>query len=168
LRTRGPGRRSGAGYSLIELLIVLAILGVIAGIAASTLSRGRSQTAAREAAERIAADLSFAQADAIARHAARVVTFDSAAERYEVGDGVGVLMEPISHRPYQVDLAVLFPGANVDLSSPDFGGAANLRFESSGAPLAGGEVRLYAGDEGWRVQVGDVTGRITIVPAPLP
>jgi prepilin-type N-terminal cleavage/methylation domain-containing protein len=159
-------RSAGAGLSLVELLIVMVILAVLAGIAISTLSSGRAQTAAGEAAQRVAADLAFAQADALAHHAARIVTFDAAAERYGVYDEAGLLRDPISHLPYQVDLATLFPGANVDLASAAFGGDVSLRFDASGAPVAGGEVTLNAAGDGYKVCVADLTGRITIVPAP--
>jgi len=162
LRTPPRGRRSSAGLTLVELLIVLAILGVLAGAAVTSLSGGRSQTASREAAQRIAADIAFAQAEAIARHAVRIVTFDAAAEQYQLESEAGVVTDPVSHLSFVVRLPTLFPGAGVDLASPSFGGASYVRFEASGAPLAGGEVRLYAGGEGWRVCVADLTGRITI------
>lgn len=142
--------------------MALAILGVLAGVAVTSLSGGRSQTASREAAQRIAADIAFAQAEAIARHAVRIVTFDAAAEKYQLESEAGVVKDPVSHLSFVVDLPTLFPGAGVDLTSPDFGGASSLRFEASGAPLAGGEVRLYAAGEGWRVCVADLTGRTTI------
>jgi prepilin-type N-terminal cleavage/methylation domain-containing protein len=166
LRTLRPSRRLGAGYSLVELLIVLAILAVLASIAVTTLSSGRSQSTAREAAQRIAADLAFAQADAIACHAARIVTFDAAAESYGVYDGTGLLLDPISHRSFVVDLAGLFPGAGLDLASPNFSGAASVTFDASGTPAAGGEVELHAGGEGWKVCVSSLTGRITIENLP--
>lgn len=162
MRTPSRGRRLAAGLTLVELLIVLAIFGVFASVAVTSLSGGRSQTASREAAQRIAADIAFAQAEAMARHAVRIVAFDDAAERYQLESEAGVVMDPVSHLSFVIDLPTLFPGAGVDLASPDFGGASALRFEASGAPLAGGEVRLYAGGEGWRVCVADLTGRTTI------
>lgn len=141
---------------------MLAILGVIASVAVTSLSGGSGQTAAHAAAQRVAADITFAQAEAMARHAVRIVAFDAAAEQYQLESEAGVIADPVSHLSFVIDLPSLYPGAGVDLSLPDFGGASSLRFAASGAPLAGGEVRLYAGGEGWRVCVADLTGRITI------
>lgn len=162
MRTTCRGRRPCAGLTLVELLIVLGVLGVLASVAVTSLSGGRAQTASHEAAGRIAADIAFAQAEAMARHTVRIVTFDAAAEQYQLESETGVLQDPVSHLSFVVDLPALFPGAGVDLASPNFGGASYVRFEASGTPLAGGEVRLYAGGEGWRVCVADLTGRITV------
>ena len=167
-RNRHPSRFPSVGLSLVELLIAMAIMAVLLSAAVATLTSGRNQTAAREGAQRIAADLGFAQADAIARHVVRIVTFDAAVERYGVYSEGGLLRDPVSGRLYEVDLPALFPGTGVDLAEPAFGGSPSVRFDAEGTPLSGGEVKLYAGGEGWKVCVSNVTGRITIEMSPPP
>lgn len=161
-------RARSAGVTLIELLVAMAVIAVLAGTAISLLSSGHAQTAAEEAAGRVAADVAFAQADAIARHAPRTLTFDEKHERYALEHEGTLLLHPVSRQPYEVDLAAAFRGAGVDLSRPDFGGDTCLVFDGEGVPSSGGEVWLAAGGRIFAVTVSGVTGRVTIDEGALP
>ncbi len=147
--------------TLVELLVMVTVIAVLAGAAISLLANGQGQIGVEEAAHRMAADLAFAQADAIANQADRRVVFDVAAERYHVMVGSTSLTHPVSKKPFDVDLAALYQGAGVDLAATTFSGDT-LRFDARGKPNAGGSIDLTADGARWRIAVGASTGRVTL------
>ncbi len=66
-----------SGHSLPELLTVLAIIGVFAGVAAPRVRAARDQAIVRDAATEIVAALGAARAAAQRRDAIAVVAFDT-------------------------------------------------------------------------------------------
>jgi prepilin-type N-terminal cleavage/methylation domain-containing protein len=77
-----PPRRS-AGYSLIELLTVIAVLGVLVTLAAPSLSGFIAQHKSRRAVDRVAADVSYARMHAV-RTGRRTVLRPEANGRYTI------------------------------------------------------------------------------------
>lgn len=144
---------------MIELLIVVSVLALMAGIAVSLLSPGSSSHAVADAARRIAADVEFARADALAHRSSRTVVFDPPSETYGVHAGAPPLWHPVTNTPYVVDIRSLYGG--VDLETASFGGEEKLQFDGGGKPAAGGEIVLRGGSAIWRVRVEPGTGRVT-------
>lgn len=71
-----------AGFTLVEMVIVLLVLGIAAGLAVPMLSADEA-TKLREAARLLAADLDYARVESIAHaDAPRLVVFDAAEGRY--------------------------------------------------------------------------------------
>lgn len=150
------------GVTLIELLVVTVMIAVLSGAAISLLTAGHRDTAAQEAARRVAADIAYAQADAIAHRATRQVVFDPATEKYTVTDGGSAITHPLTKVEFVVSLVRVFHGSGIDLESADFGGTQTLTFGSDGTPSPGGTVTVSAGGHSYAVDVADGTGRITI------
>jgi len=160
--SRGPTAHP-PGVTLVELLIVVALFALLAGAAISLLSGGHRDTATEEAARQVAADIAYAQADALAHRAVRLVVFDEDADSYGLYSGQAALLtHPISKRPYQTGLAGLFAGAAVDLGTVDFGGSDTLRFDAAGVPAAGGTIEIHAAGGSWTVSVAGGSGRVTL------
>lgn len=72
-----PRRLSGhqTGFSLLESLIVVSLLGIVLSIALPSYSRYASNQRARAAADTLASDLMVAQQEAITRRATVTVSF---------------------------------------------------------------------------------------------
>ena len=78
--TRSTATRSG-GFTLIEIIIVVVILGIAAAMAVPMFS-GAADMQLRSAANRIAADLDYAKGLAVTHQQPFTVVFSTAGESY--------------------------------------------------------------------------------------
>jgi MSHA pilin protein MshC len=134
--------RYGGGFTLVELIAVVAVTGILAAVAIPTLSSLASsrQGAAQRLIQR---DLSFARERAICTGMRSWVTFNTATNSYSLsaepagmpGKASAVALDdPATGRPYIRALnAGEFPG--VSLVSAAFGSAAEVGFDWLGKPL---------------------------------
>lgn len=146
-------RRGGAGHSLVEVLLALALLGMLTTFAApafgDALARARAMAAARE----MAGEMARLRAEAIATHRRVALRFVPVGARivftpYADGDGDGVgaadiaagVDPPIGQ---ERDLPTLFEGADFGLLDQAIPG-----IPPSGTPLVPGSdpVRFGASD----------------------
>lgn len=149
-----PGRPA---FSLLEVVLVLAIIGVVAAIAAPRYANALCRYRAEMAARRIAADLEAARAWAKRTSASQAVTFNTGAEKYEL---VGREDPDHAGAPYEVVLGKA--PYHADLSGALFGGGATVTFNGFGMPDNGGDVDVQVGDHARTVRVDPDTGKITI------
>lgn len=83
MTSAGPGPvRADAGFTVLELLIALAIVVLAVALAVPSFSRSRGSLAVHSAAFELAAQLRSARAAARATNAEQSVTLDAAGHRY--------------------------------------------------------------------------------------
>ncbi len=141
--TRRPG--TGGGFSLIELVAVMVIVGILAGAAVVTLSSATDNRATM-AAKQLVRDLTFARQRAVATGTPSWIDFDPApgAETWTVKaeDPVSVatgyldateLTDPATGQNFVQTLGV-GSFAGVALSAAGFDGYAILGFDWLGQP----------------------------------
>ena len=135
------GERS-AGYTLIEVVAVILVAGILAGSAASGVSR-ISSLKEEAALSTVVAHVRYLQGLALARNLRTWVSFDVAANSLrgyvEDPDHPGIagrvaVQDPISHRDLVVDLDVGF-GGGVRISAVSFDGGNEISFDGFGSPL---------------------------------
>lgn len=73
-----------AGYSLIELIVVVAIIGIMVSVAVTNLARKSPNQHSENAQWQIAGDLRLARQQALSQNTDVQVTFDNAADSYAI------------------------------------------------------------------------------------
>lgn len=145
------------GFTLLEVLLVLAILAIFAAVAAPRYGRASGRYRADLAARRVMADLCLAQSCAKAASSSRTVSFSTATKSYQLlnvpsPDGLsGDYTVVLSAEPY-----------NADLTSANFNGSSQVVFNGWGLPANGGTVVVSVGSQQRTVVVDGATGRVSL------
>lgn len=154
--TSRPARRRAAGFTLLELVIVMLVLAILWAAAApryhATLARMRAETTAR----RLAADLRQARSNAKRDSASRTVQFYVADNRYVLS---GATRLNRRGGAYEVDLDA--PEHQTEIVSASFGGGDTVTFDFYGRPDNAGSVVIECGGAQRTVAV-DANGAISI------
>ena len=135
----GPGRFR-AGFTLLELAVVLAITVVVAAIAIPRYSAAIANYRAKAAAYRIASDMAMARNKARAGSATQSVVFTVASNEYSIP---GLPHLDRTGQEYEVSLAD--EPYRAELVSASFGGSSQATFNGYGIPASGGSVTVRVG-----------------------
>ncbi|MBV8740062.1 MAG: GspH/FimT family pseudopilin [Alphaproteobacteria bacterium] len=139
-----------SGFSLIELLVVLAVLGFALVLIVGYRAPWSSGLSLRGTAAELAAELRLARSQAIAENHPVAFALDLAGHRYQVGNG------PPHALPAQLAVALL------TISGERRGGTVgDIRFNPDGSSTGG---RIMLADGARRVAVGVdwLSGRVRI------
>lgn len=165
-------RRPRRGYTLIEVLITVAIMGLAAAIVVPNMMQGGT-LGVQAGARMIIADLLFAQNEAMAQQGERRVVFDAAGNSYRVEkfDSAAsawvlefnpVLGAPAGSANYEVDFDDDGRFSGVEIVSADFNGTNTVTFDDLGNPSSGGTVRVRYEAAAYDIRVAAFTGRVTV------
>jgi prepilin-type N-terminal cleavage/methylation domain-containing protein len=183
-RGRGAASRTLHGFTLVEILVVVIILGIAGAIIVPSLG-SRDDLKCAAAARVIMADLIYTQNLAITSQGNRYVGFDVPGQRYSVQDSAGgVIQHPVNHVNYVQN----FNGTSnmslptVRLISTNFVGVSGvvqtkIGFDELGTPLtcnplgvseplSSGTMTIQAGAYKLKVDIEPYTGQISVNPAP--
>ena len=155
--TQCPAGLARNGFTLIELVMVMAIITMVSGMVLPRYAKALTRYRAKAAARRIIDDLALAQGEARHRSRALVVTFDTINHEYTITDaatGDDVLGSGA------VDLTAEPYGAKI--TSANFAGNATVTFDGYGQPSSGGTVVVSVGDDTATVLLDAQTGRASL------
>jgi prepilin-type N-terminal cleavage/methylation domain-containing protein len=150
---RQTPRRGRAGFSLLELVMVIAVLTVIMVIAQPRVAEALQRQRLRGAAERVATDLKFARGEAMRLRTYTLVVFDPVNDRYAAWyidaatdpPAWAVMTDPlVPTRRLTVDLGS-HPDHAVDIMVANFEGVPAVAFDPYGAAIQGGGISLGLG-----------------------
>jgi prepilin-type N-terminal cleavage/methylation domain-containing protein len=139
------------GFSLVELVMVVVIISVLAGIAGPRFASAAARARAQAAADCLASDFSLAREQARATSAPYRISFDTLADRYTLGSGADARVVDLSIEPYTCDLATV-----------DFSGSTHVQFNAFGIPDAAGAVTITGGGVTYTLKLNALTGEVSV------
>jgi len=145
-----PSRSRVAGVSLLEMLLVIALIGAVSVLAASALSGGFAGMQLRSNAKELAAQLRYTRTQAIATGEPQTFTVDLAQHTWQAPNG--------RHGEIPKTLRVSFYGARQVQPSRDSGA---IMFFGDGAST-GGRVHLSREKAAWDIDVAWLTGQVKL------
>ncbi|MBN1489571.1 MAG: prepilin-type N-terminal cleavage/methylation domain-containing protein [Phycisphaerae bacterium] len=144
------------GYTLVEVVLVLAILGLCAGIAVPRFANSIALHRAEAAGERLVVDLTLARQQARQSSASRTITFDSVAHSYSIAGVAG-----LDNQQATYSVVLTREPYNARIASVDLGGNNTITFDGYGAPDCGGSIVVSVGRFQVTVTVDAATGKAT-------
>lgn len=153
---RRTSRRAQAGFTLIELMIVVVLIVSMAAIAAMVISDRLPGQQLRGAARELAAQLRYTRAQAIASGKAQVFTLDARTREW---DG-----PQRRHGELPLQVQVKATTARIEQRQSD---SASVRFFPQGSST-GGRFLLYRDRAAWQVDIDWLTGQVSLQRAEPP
>lgn len=149
-RCRTATRRNARGVSLLEMILVLALIAIMGGLAAMVVTGGVEGMRLRSHSKELAAQLRFARAQAVNSGQPKLFVIDPVAHRWQgPNDRHGRLPD---------SLGIHFTGARQAQARAGEGGI--LFFPDGGS--TGGRIELSAGQAVMRIDVAWLTGQVTV------
>jgi general secretion pathway protein H len=150
----GDGRARQDGFTLIEVIAVLLVLAIVAGLASARFLADRSGDVLQATAYEVASRCRHARAAAIRRGTPQVVRIDLASRQVAAGDDGATLSIP----------ATITIDTDTSASEQYSPSIAGIRFFPTGAST-GGKLRLQAGRRAYEIRVNWFTGRVSVEPS---
>lgn len=150
--TRALSMQAGraGGFSLLEMLLVVALIAAVGVLTATSLTGGMDGVRLRSAAKQVGAQLRFTRAQAIATGRPQRFTIDPAAHAWTAPkQRSGTIPE---------QLGIRFTGAR---ETQPVRGVGAIVFFADGAST-GGRVQLTAKQAAWDVDVKWLTGEVRV------
>ena len=151
-RTSPTGRcRTAGGFTLMELLVVLGVLGLVLALAVPSFSRALPALELRTDARNVASALREARALAIGRNQETTLTIDAEQRSLRLGDGAPIRLSP------HLGMSLLTAGSETAET-----GTGGISFFPDGTST-GGRITLVLGERQRHVVVDWLAGTVSIV-----
>ena len=149
-----------SGFTLVELMIVVALLGIVLAIAVPSINSTLDEMKLDSAAQEIVTATHYVQSLAIKEGLVYEVKFSDGANKFSCRQG-GTIINPLDKKDYEVDFDTEGHLQGVDIISASFF-AGKLTFDSLGEASESGTVLLdYSGLQK-TITVSAPIGRVTV------
>lgn len=138
------------GFSLIEILVVVAIMGIAVAAIASAMGYSLTGQQMRGASRDLVAALRYTRGQAIVKREPQVLLLNVDDKNYRAANRPPVKLPP------QFELAI--ETARQEMISRGEGG---IRFYPDGSST-GGNIELSRGDTVWRIDINWLTGEVSL------
>ena len=140
--------KNSKAFTLIELIILIAIIGVLAAVAVPRISRWINSSKVRQVAEQLTADLQFAQGLAMEKGSSKVIISSNGYEIY----APETASTPIK--------TVTIDDTNISLSS-NFTGD-EIKFKRNKLPTKAGTIVISGYGITYNIVINNIGGRIQL------
>lgn len=147
VRARGVRAR---GFSLVELMVVMVLVALLMAVVGVSISRSIEGAEIRNASREIVAGLRHTRGQAVIKRNEQVFSVDADARTWTAAG-----REPVAI-PEGLDITL--ETARSEMTGENAGG---IRFYPDGAST-GGSVELLADERSWRINVGWLTGEVSV------
>lgn len=144
--------RATRGFTLVEVVVVLLLVGIVVGIAAVSLIDGLSSARVRAAGQDLVAALRYTRAQAIVTRRQQALELDVEARSYVAPRREAVEL------PKNVELRLLTAAEEQTGAS-----TGRIRFWPDGSS-SGGRIKLVHGEQAWDVEIAWLTGEVRLRP----
>lgn len=144
------------GFTLIELIVVLVLVGLVVALGAAAMSRQLPGQRLQQSARELASQLRYTRAQAIASGESQLFTLDARSREWQAG---GKRRGRLAR-----DIEVVAVGARNEQQRE---GVAAVRFFPEGA-ATGGRFTLSHGRAAWQIDVQWLTGEVRVERASAP
>jgi general secretion pathway protein H len=142
-------RARQAGFTLIELVAVVALIGIALSVISLSFSKSMSSAQIRAASTDLVAALRYTRGQAIVKGKQAALDIDMQNNTYQAPG------KPLMKLPKDMHMTLLTADSEQTGAS-----SGRIRFFADGAST-GGHVSIYAGQREWRVNVSWLTGQVT-------
>jgi prepilin-type N-terminal cleavage/methylation domain-containing protein len=158
MKTQIKSRKTDLGFSLIELMVVIVMIGVLLGCSFVSLQHGMPGHGLRAASTDLASELRLARQKAVTENNNYTVTFNASAQTYTIWDDDG--SDGYHSAGEEVRVVALAEG--VVFGTINIGASNMVTFRANGSANSSGYVELRNNsDIARRVTITRSTGSVT-------
>ena len=147
------GRSPQRGFTLLEIILVMAIIALASVLAAAAMTGGFKGMQLKASAKEIASNLRYTRTQAIATGKPQRFVIDPAKHAWQAPNA--------HHGTIPGKLGIEFTGAREAQVSGASTGQGAIEFFPDGA-ATGGRIRLTAGTSAWDIDVAWLTGQVQL------
>ena len=158
--------RNSYGFTMVEVIIVLLILGIISAVAVPSIKSSLDEIKLDGAAREIISAIYYAQSSAIKEGEDYKVNFNKVQERFKCDNVVTSLttLHPVDRKPYNIDFKLAGQFQGVDIVTATFlpGNKTDVSFNSLGEPNRSGTVTLDYNGYQKTIGISGLLGEISV------